>query len=416
MASGWLHRSFPALANPQFRLLFLGTTFAQLAFGMMFVIQGIVAFELTGKNSAVGLVSLGMGTSMLILGPLGGTLSDRLSKRSLLMFTQSVIGAAFAVIGVLIALDVITIWLLVLATLAMGGMFAIMGPTRQAWVGDLLDGDLRSNGIALQQIMMNATRIVGPLLAGGMVAIAVIGTAGVYFTMAALFAVVAVLLAFMQPTRSRQSSAPTSVFADIKDGLSYIRHEPQLRLLTLVFVGIVLSGFSYQTLMPGFLENELGQPSSQLGLLYGTSAVGGIVTTIVLAPRRPNADPAFMLLFGAVLAVSLLLLAAAPNYAVALGVALLLGASSSGFQLLNNVNLMERTRPEYLGRVMAVTMMAFGFNSVFAYPVGALADAVGERPTMVVLAGACFGVIALALALSRTPAYREALRVARSEG
>jgi predicted MFS family arabinose efflux permease len=115
-----------------------------------------------------------------------------------------------------------------------------------------------------------------------------------------------------------------------------------------------------------------------------------------------------MLGFGAVLAVSLALLAIAPNFAVALAVGALLGASSSGFQMLNNVNLMERTDPAYFGRVMSVTMMAFGFNSIVSYPIGEIADRIGERATLGGLACACMavviaGVVAMRHVPKRTP-------------
>jgi predicted MFS family arabinose efflux permease len=364
---------------------------------MMNVVQGVVAFELTGKNSAVGFVSLGMGISMLTLGPLGGTLSDRLSKRRLLLFTQAVIGVMFGAVATLILTGAVTILLLAGATLVMGSMFAVMGPTRQAWVGDLLEGPDLTSGIALQQLMMNATRIVGPLLAGVFIAARPIGSGGTYVIMAVIFALVVGVLAFMAPAPPRPRAVATSVRSDLAAGFRYIWITPDVRLLAIVFVGIVLSGFSYQTIMPGYLENELGHPASQLGIIYGTTATGGIAVTLLLAARRP-ADPGKMMFaFGAALAVSLALLAVAPGFGAALAIAALVGASSSGFQMLNNVNLMERTRPEYFGRVMAVTMMAFGVNSMVAYPIGQVADHAGERTTMAALAALCFAIVVLGL-------------------
>src|SRR5947207_3535731 len=98
---------FAVLGNAQFRLLFVGTTLSMLAFGMMQVVQGVVAFNLTGKNSAVGLVSFGQGLSMLFLSPVGGTLSDRISKKRLLSAVQFIIGAMFAIVAVLLATDLL---------------------------------------------------------------------------------------------------------------------------------------------------------------------------------------------------------------------------------------------------------------------------------------------------------------------
>ncbi len=405
---------FAVLQNRQFMLLFLGTTLSMVAFGMMQVVQGVVAFELTGKNSAVGFVFLGQGISMLFLSPIGGALSDRVSKKKMLTAAQFVIGVMFGLIAFLISAGLLTIMILAGASLVLGCMYSMMGPTRQAWVGDLLDGPDLAKGVALQQLMMNATRIVGPLLAGVLIGWSAFGTAGAYCVMAALFGLVVLTLLRMAASPPRPRTSRTSVRADLSEGFSYMWREKDVRLLALTFVGVVLAGFSYQTIMPGYLENSLGHPASHLGILYGATAVGGILVTLVLAVRRVNNPLAVMLMFGAAMSVALALLAVAPGFGVALAVGGLVGAASSGFQMLNNVNLMERADPQYFGRVMSVTMMAFGFNSIVSFPVGLIADAVGERATLGGLACATLLVVAAgALALrSRTREVAAALPAA----
>ena len=402
---------FSVLGHSQYRLLFIGTTLAMLAFGMMNVVQGVVAFHLTGRNGAVGFVSLGQGLAMLFLSPVGGAMSDRISKRRLLLLAQGAVGIMFSVIALLIFTGILTIWMLAFCTLLLGCMYAVIGPTRQAWIGDLLTGPELAHGVALQQVMMNATRIVGPLLAGALLAVSVIGAGGVYVAMAGSFALVVSVLALMQPTPPIAKAVPTSIFGDLREGLGYILSNKDVRLLTLVFAGVVLSGFSYQTVMPGFLENELGHPASQLGLIYGTTAVGGIVTTLFISTHQPKQPATLMLGCGAALSGALLLLAIAPTFVLALAVASLVGASSSGFQMLNNVSLMQRTSPRFFGRVMAVTMMAFGLNAIVAYPVGAIADLIGERETMAGLAAVSLLVVLGGLfATSRIAFRRRSLR------
>ncbi|MBK9343891.1 MAG: MFS transporter [Dehalococcoidia bacterium] len=397
---------FTVLAHWQYRLLFIGTTMSMLAFGMMQVVQGVVAFDLTGKNGAVGFVGLGQGIAMLFLSPVGGTLSDRVSKKRMLTFAQFVIGFMFGVIAVLIATELITILLLAGASLILGCMYSLMGPTRQAWVGDLLTGDDLASGVGLQQLMMNVTRIVGPLVAGVLVAAEPINTSGTYFAMAGLFALVVMTLSLMQPTPPRPRAHATSVKADLLEGFRYIRDTPDVRMLAVIFMGVVLSGFSYQTLMPGYLVNALGHPATHLGLLFSTTAVGGIAVNLALASRPPRNSIAVMLFCGSGLAVSLAMLALAPSFAVALAVCAVLGASSSGFQMLNNVNLMERSESAYLGRVMAVTMMAFGVNSIVSYPIGVIADGIGERGTLGGLACACMTVVLLGVFAVRSQTAR----------
>ncbi len=393
MLTRWAQTTFLALENRNFRLLFFGTLFAQLTFAMKNVVQGIVAFDLTGKNSSVGLVALGTGITMVTLGPLGGALGDRLSKRKLLLVSQSVIGIIFAVVGILIVTGHITIWLLVISTLFLGSAFAIMGPTRQAWIGELLTGPQLSNGIALQQIAMNSTRVFGPFLVGALVAISFIGGGGTYLFMSGAFVVVVGMLWLMPPSAPAKPSG-RSVVGDLLAGVRYIWQTPELRLLAFLFVGTVITAFSYQTLLPGFLKYELGRSSKELGVLHGAAAIGGLVVTLFLAANTARTTRSLMIIVGVLLGLSIFGLAAAPNIAFALVAMVAVGAFSSAFQLLNNVNLMRVCAPEFYGRVMSVTMMSFGMSSIASYPIGVLADAVGERASLV--ACGCGALIVIA--------------------
>ena len=397
----WAQSTFLALENRNFRLLFFGTLFAQLTFGMKNVVQGIVAFDLTGKNSSVGLVALGTGVTMVVFGPVGGALGDRLSKRKLLLISQTTIGVIFAAVGLLIVTGQITIWLLVLSTLFLGSAFAIMGPTRQAWIGELLSGPHLVNGIALQQIAMNGTRVVGPFLVGALVAISFINAGGTYLFMSGAFAVVVGML-WLMPTSAPSQPSGRSVMGDLVEGARYIWRTPELRLLAMLFVGTVMTAFSYQTLLPGFLNHELHRPSKDLGLFYGAAAVGGLVVTLFLAGNAKRSTWSLMFVVGALLGLSLLGLAAAPNVALALTAMVGVGAFSSAFQLLNNVNLMRLCAPEFYGRVMSVTMMSFGLSSIASYPIGVLADRVGERASLVGCAcGALIVVVSGLIAVRR---------------
>jgi hypothetical protein len=185
-----------------------------------------------------------------------------------------------------------------------------------------------------------------------------------------------------------------------------------------VFTGVLLSAYSYQSLMPGYLENELGHPASRVGLIYGVSAAGGVAASLAVAMGSRSADPVRqMFLFGGALGGSVILLALAPGLAAALGVAMAVGAASSGFQVLNNITLMERSRPDFFGRVMSVSMVAWGLNFAVAYPIGALADHVGERAMLGGLGLACMACVAAGLVAARVTGLhrRAALPLAAAE-
>lgn len=366
-----------------------------LGFGMMQVVQGVLAFDLTGKNSSVGFVTMAAGIPMVLLGPLGGAFSDRFSKRMLLGFGQVLIGSAFFLIGLLTVLDAMNIMVLASITLVLGCTFATLLPARQAWVGEMLKGPALANGIALQQLALNGTRIIGPLAAGGLIAVAAIGTGGTYMIMSGFFVMALGLLFLMQPTRAR-GGPETSLFADLKEGLIYIWNNGEVRLLMFLFAGVVLSGFSYQQLMPGFLENELGQPANRVGIMFGATAIGGVGLSFFFT-RRDVGDKSLvlMLISGAMLAVSLVLLAVSPTYLAALGAAVFVGAASTGFQMLNQLRLMQYAEPAFLGRVVSLTMTSFGLQMIVAFPIGAFADATNERMALGVLAVGSLLVVTL---------------------
>jgi len=396
MFSSWASSTFGALHNRSYRVLFIGTTVSMLGFMMMMIVQSIVAYDITGKNGAVGLVSLGMGLAMAFVSPFGGAVADRVSKRTISLIGQSVITAAFAAVGILIVMDLITIWMLALSTLVIGLSFAFIGPARQAWVGEVLEGEDMVRGIALQQVTMNATRIFGPFLAGLLVTVAFIGAGGTYLIMAALAGFVVFSFTWMPNTKS-DVRREESVMTDLKVGLTHVWERPRLRLLLASFAGVVLMGYAYQVILPGYLENALNRDAnSNLGLVFGVTALGGLAVSILMVSKAGTANARwYMFGFGALMGGGLMLAAIAPTFLAALGAMVIVGAASSGFQLLNNAIIMQETDPQYFGRVISLTMLAFGFNGIAAYPYGALADAIGERETMFIMGVGSLAVVAV---------------------
>jgi MFS family permease len=419
MISAWAHNTFKALKYREYRILWIGTCFSFLAFMMSSVVQAVVAFDLTGKNGAVGFVSLGMGIATILVSPFGGVVADRFSKRRMLFFGQTIIGLNFAIVGVLILTDRITILALAGSTLVLGLVFSFIGPARQAWVGELVPRHDLPNGIALQQGGMTATRIFGPFIAGGLIALSFVGTGGTYLFMGGLFAIVVFTLTLL-PSSKPVARGNRSFFADMGLGVTHIRERPRLMLLALSFIGVIMAGFSYFVVLPGFLENQLGRKTEDMAFLLGISAISGFAVTIFLAGFAGSKHAwTLMMSGGVVLGASIWLLAISPTFAAALGAMFLVGAGSSAFQLINNALVMKEADPAYHGRVMSVTMLAWGANSLVAYPFGTLADRIGERETLLVM-GSGVVVVTLttwvfALALGRREAS-EPVQVATVAG
>ncbi|MCZ7576767.1 MAG: MFS transporter [Dehalococcoidia bacterium] len=203
-------------------------------------------------------------------------------------------------------------------------------------------------------------------------------------------------------------------------GVTHMRDRPRLMLLALSFIGVIMAGFSYFVILPGFLENQLGRKTEDMAFLLGISAISGFAVTIFLAGFAGSKHAwTLMMAGGVVLGGSLWLLAIAPTFTAALGAMFLMGAGSSAFQLINNALVMKEADPAYHGRVMSVTMLAWGANSLVAYPFGTLADRIGERETLLAMGSGVVLVTLVtwvfALALGRREA-NEPVQVATVAG
>jgi MFS family permease len=253
---------------------------------------------------------------------------------------------------------------------------------------------------------MTATRVVGPLLVAAFVAVPFIGTGGTYLVMSGFFAYVIFTLTQLPATRARPSGGK-SILGDFKLGFQHIASRPRLALLVTSFMGVIMFGFSYQVVLPGLLENELGREADDMGLLFFAGALSGLVITLVVASKASGpAAWRMMLTGGFVLGVSLGLTALVANFWQAMVMMFVAGAGSSAFQLLNNSLVMQESDQAYYGRVMSLTMMAWGLNGLVGFPFGLLADRIGERETIFIMASLVLTVVTVTTALHLSLARR----------
>jgi predicted MFS family arabinose efflux permease len=214
----------------------------------------------------------------------------------------------------------------------------------------------------------------------------------------------AATLRWLPPSRGRLD-LDTRVLADVIDGLRYVRGQRKLKLLLLQFVSVFMIGFPYVALMPGMVENQLGRGAEGISLLAGSAAVGGLITSLLVAriadsPRARAVNTA--LGFG--FAASLLAIALAPSFALAAVASFGIGAASGGYQTLGTAVMLSETEPRYFGRVMSLTMMAFAGFGVMGLPIGWLADAIGERGTLAAMGtGVAILVATTSAVLAREP-------------
>ena len=387
-------RTFYALGNPQFRILFIGNIFSFLGMQMQVLARGYLAFDLTGRNSALGAVMLAFGLPQLLLSLWGGVVADRLPKRAVLLTMQSIVAANSAWLAIMIEMDIVSFWMLIVGGVVQGAAFSFIGPARQAFISDLVGKESIGNAVVLQQLSMNSTRVIGPSIAGAFIAISFIGIGGVYF-MTTLGFILASLMMLRLPSGSpKPREHARSPLADMADGLRYVRKQKRVMLLILSSFCIVMVGFPYQSFLPSLARSEYQIGAGGLGTLQSVGAIGAVFMTILVAmfSNHPRAW-AFQAISGLLFGVSIIGLGLAPNFAVGLFAMVAVGGLASAFQSLNNSLTMMHTESEYHGRVQSLSMMSWSLFGLFSLPLGIIADHIGLEETFILMGLFCIGSI-----------------------
>lgn len=375
--------TFDVLRLRNYRIIWFGTILAFMAFNMSSPAQGVVAYDLTGSNRAVGFVQFGQGIAMVLLNPITGALVDRLPKRHLILIAQSVIGLTMLTIGILVLTDSIQIVFLAMGSFVIGCMFAFNGPTRTSLIRDIVDEERIGSAMAMVQVGGNFSRIAGPFIAGALLSWPLVGSGGTYLVVASIMVFVTITL-FQLPAPAPKPKQPRGLLEDVRAGLAYVRTTPAIFHTLASFHAMAILGFSYYVLMPGLSKDVLGVGTAGLGVLLGATAAGGLVFSLIVAPLADSHRvPVILTGSSLLLGLGLIGLGFAPSFGFAIVAMLIIGGGSSSFQTLNNVMAARLSHEDYLGRVISLMFMGWGFNGLASLPIGALADMLGEQTVLI---------------------------------
>ena len=387
-----VHRTFHSVGHSRnFRLFFVGQAVSVSGTWMQMVAAAWLVLQLTGSGVALGIdTALGFGP-MLFLGAFGGALADRHDKRRILIGTQIAFGTLAVAFWTLVATGVVQVWMVYSLSLLQGIVTSIDQPTRQSFFAEMVEPRDLSNAVSLNSAVMTGTRIVGPALAG--VLIAGLGISWCFALNAVSYiAVIGALLA-MRTSELRPNRAPREAGA-IREGLRYAWRTGELRRPLVLMSVLFLFSFNYSVLMPLFAKGTFHGTAGTLGLLFGVTGIGSLAGALFMAAKpRPGERPLAWAAVG--VGVVTTVLAFAPTLDVAVLMMLPLGVASIIFFVTANSTLQLTSRADMRGRVMAL----YGIVFLGTTPIGApIAGWVGQNanPRIAFAAG---GVIALVTGL-----------------
>ncbi len=356
---------FAAFGNRNFRLYFIGQTISSIGSWSQSLAVIWLVLEITNRSDRLGIAMALQFLPMLLLGAPAGVLADRIDNRRLLIATSAVSGLLAAAFGVVVATGHVTIWWIYALTMMLGLVLAIERPAMQAIIFQLVGTELLPGAVAANSTINSVSRLVGPALAG--VLIATVGVETCFYINAASYLLVIVALGALR--RSELVDRPLAGRAKgrLREGFAYVRTHPDVArpLLVMTVVGTV--AYNFQTTLPSMVRFGFHRGAGSVGTLMSVSAIGSIIGGIYIAGVKPHPRRTLAIAlsgFGA----AFLVLAITPGFWPFVAMTIPLGFASASFQSVNTVVLQQATEPGMQGRVMALHQMAW-FGTT---PIGAL--------------------------------------------
>lgn len=381
-------RGFQALRTRNYRLYWIGQLVSMTGSWMQTTAQAWLVLQLTQSPMAIGLVATLQFLPVLLLSLIGGVIADRVPRFRLILTTQLLAMLLVGIFALLVSSGQIQIWHIYLLALLQGIVNAIDQPVRQAFAIELVSKTDRSNAIALNSIMFNLSRIIGPALAG--ILIAPFGIATVLWINAISFLAVIFGLLRMDANRFPVPAKHTgAALAELREGLTYAIRTPDVLLVLLLVAAIGTFGYNFSVTLPligGFVLKTDAASYGILGAALGLGSLAGALTTAYFnmgsLRRLLIAAGAFSLLLGAVALTS--------NYLIAIVILLVLGFAGILFTTTASTLLQMRVPDELRGRVTSLYLLLFmGSTPIGGLLVGASANAWGVPLALVLCAALC---------------------------
>lgn len=381
---------FRSLESYNFRLFFMGQSVSLIGTWIQRIAMPWLVYDLTHSVFLLGLIGFTGQLPVFLLGPFAGVLTDRWNKQRLLLFTQALAMAQALAIALLIFLGIIHVWMLVILSIMLGCITAFDGPARQSFLLEMISKkDDLGNAIALNSTMVNSARLIGPSIAG--ILIASTGEGMCFLINGISYVVVIASLLRMRLAPRAEKPKKRQFLSSFKEGFAYTFGFAPIKAVILLLALMSLMGMPYTVLMPVFAKEIFHGGSHTFGFLMGASGLGALAGALYLASRRnvvglerliPMASALFgsgliAFSFSRYLPLSLFLL-------VFTGLGMMMQMASSNSIIQTIVDDDKR------GRVMSFYTMALmgtaPFGSLLA---GSLAKWIGAPNTLIIGGASC---------------------------
>lgn len=378
MTSGaLLRRAFSALAIRNFRLYFAGQVISVSGTWMQRVAQSWLVLELTGSGAAVGGVTALQFLPILLLAPMGGLIADRVDKRKVLYFSQTLAGLIALTLGILVLTGVVQLWMVYVLALTLGMVGSFDNPARNAFLMEMVGRSHITNAVGLNSVLVNCARIIGPA-AGGLL-IVTVGIGACFLINAASYLALIAALVAMRGNELERPPFERRRRGQLRDGWRYVRSEPVLAvpLTMMAVVGMFL--YEFEVSLPLMARFGFGGDADTFGTMFAAMGVGAVAGGLYTATRGERPARALIrlcYLLGLAVAVA----AVAPVLWMELVALVVVGALSTSFLTLGNSVLQLHSIPEMRGRVVALRAVAvLGARPVGAPIVGWIGEHLGPR-------------------------------------
>jgi len=354
-----LKNTFASLRHRNFRLFFAGQLVSLIGTWMQNTAQGWLVYQLTGSKLLLGVVAAVGSTPMMLFSILGGSVADRHSKRQIILWTQTGMMLLAFGFAVLVWSGLIRPWhILVLA--ALGGLaMAFDMPARQAFMVEMTNREDLINAISLNSSIVNGARVVGPSLAG--LLMARVGIETCFFLNGLSFVAVIASLWMMRLPRFVPPQRPSSAWAHATEGFAYVWQHRRMRTILVLFAVVGVFGWSYSVMLPAFARDILHVGQTEYGVLLSANGIGALLGALTVATIGNQVNRRFLVLGGLwVFSAMLLLLAWTSSYAMALICLAIAGWGMLLFFSTTNTLLQTSASDEMRGRVMGIWALVFG--------------------------------------------------------